>query len=74
MNSIMHWERVDVQFYDSSGGLRDMMSGDTPYHTSTIPDSTPPLDQNSAPISKLRSTLKSELRSAFTSGVTADVK
>ena len=26
MNSIMmNWERVDVQFRDSSGGLRDMM-------------------------------------------------
>ena len=25
MNSIMNWERVDVQFHDSSRGLRDTM-------------------------------------------------
>ena len=25
MNSIMNWERVDIQFCDSSGGLRDTM-------------------------------------------------
>ena len=25
MNSIMNWERVDIQFCDSSGVLRDMM-------------------------------------------------
>ena len=61
-----------------------VMSGDAPSHTSAVPDSTPPLGQNSAllfeselhstPISELRSTLKSELYSAFTSGVTVDVK
>ena len=47
------------------------LSGDTPSHTSAVPDSTP---LHSAPISKLRSALKSELHSAFTSGVTVDVK
>ena len=25
MNLIMSWERVDIQFHDSSGGLRDTM-------------------------------------------------
>ena len=29
---------------------RGVMSGDTPSHTSTAPDSTPPLGQNSAPL------------------------
>ena len=29
---------------------RGVMSGDTPSHTSAIPDSTPPLGQNSAPL------------------------
>ena len=63
---------------------RGVMSGDTPFPTSTVPVSTPPLGQNSAllfelelrsaPISELRSILKSELHSTFTSEVTADVK
>ena len=25
MNSMVNWERIDIQFCDSSGGLRDMM-------------------------------------------------
>ena len=41
------------------------MSGDTPSHTSAIPDSTPPLGWNSAHTSELHSAHKSELCSTL---------
>ena len=64
---------------------RGVMSGDAPSYTSAVPDSTPPLGQNSTPLHFLSQNFtpltlpnstppKSELCSTFTSRVTMDVK
>ena len=61
------WNMLKLQWRCTSSSLRSPVSGDTPSHTSAVPDSTPPLGQNSTPLPFPNSTLPSSWSSALLS-------